>query len=98
VVVALTSCSHDVKAPAPSATPLTASLVLAPVPVDPVRYTSAEEAERLTRLDAEEAASEGARRARLDRLGAEQRREQLVRELLLEADRVNIGMALCGRG
>ena len=85
VVAALTSCSHEAAAPAPSATPVSASVGVAPVPVDPVAYTSADEAERLARLDAEETAGLGARRARLDRFAAQRRelqQEELQRELL----------------
>jgi hypothetical protein len=64
-----------VKAPPPSPTPDIATVAALP-PVDPVRYTSADEADRLVRLDAEEVASLGARRLRLDRLGAQQRELQ----------------------
>jgi hypothetical protein len=81
VVAALTSCNNEVKPPAPSATTVTASGVApaspaAPVAIDPVGYTSAGEAERLARLDAEDRASVGARHARLDRLAAQRREEQ----------------------
>jgi len=78
-VAAFTSCHHEVKAPAPSATPATASAGVVSAPVDPVGYTSAGEADRLARLDAEDAARVQARRARIDRLTAlrhEQQREE----------------------
>jgi hypothetical protein len=48
----------------------------APAQVDPVRYVSADEAERLARLDAEDTASIEARHVRLGRLAALRREQQ----------------------
>ena len=88
VVAALATCSHEAKAiqPSPSAVTATtgtagvASATPAPAPLDPVHYTSADEAERLARLDSEEAAGLGARRARLERFAAQHREVQLDRQ------------------
>ena len=84
IVAAVTSCSHETKAPAPSPSASQVTTVaVAPAPIDPVRYSSADEAERFARLEAEDAANIGARRARiarLDRLAAQRREEQLEQE------------------
>jgi hypothetical protein len=107
VVAALASCSHEAKAPPPPATPATADI--APAPVDPVRYASADEADRLARLDAEEAAGVAARRARLDRLAAQRREaaweDEQQREILGLGTVLGNGTPLtrfscnaCGRG
>lgn len=83
IVAALTSCSHESKVPPPAPSAVTAGVASAPAPaqVDPVRYASADEAERLTRLDTEEAASVKARRARLAALHREDAREQEMRAI-----------------
>jgi hypothetical protein len=107
VVAALTSCGHEVSGPAPSpsavvASPVAASAVVATerVSVDPVSYASTDEADRLARLDAEDAAGVEARRARLQRLAAQHREELPALGNLGTGTGAGPGMryAACGRG
>ncbi len=89
VVAALTSCGHeDVKPPAPLTTSVAPDVAAPSQPAgegprqttglaDPVGYASADEASRLARLDAEDAATLASRRARLKRLAQQQEPEAL---------------------
>ena len=109
VIAALTSCSQQTKTAPPPASAVTATAeppAPAPAPVDPVRYTSAEENERLARIDAEDAASAEARRARIGKLAARRDDQELHFGIgngpgltgIQPGDISRFGCNACGRG
>jgi hypothetical protein len=76
-VVALAACASPAPAPEPAAPPPTSIAVVAPAPIDPVAYSSADEAARLSRVDDEAVAAVDARETRIGAIAARRHRTQV---------------------
>jgi len=96
VVAVATACGPD--APPPAAPPPPPPpIARAPEPIDPVAYSSADEAARLERVEAESTASSDTRDQRIARVHAS-RRAQLGGVGVSGGGGMQRIWALCGRG